>query len=126
MTEAGHLWAVAFDDVSRADRVCGEIIKLAERHRLILLDWTVAVRFIDGSFTVDGEPLFASQPARPLGELPGKPRLGGASANRCGRRCFYRWHPDRRLHRRRFHSGSQRHSCSRALRSCSLLTEQRT
>jgi uncharacterized membrane protein len=58
MTETSHLWAVAFDDVSRADRVCGEIIKLAEQHRLILLDWTVAVRFIDGSFTVGGEPLF--------------------------------------------------------------------
>ncbi len=49
---------MAFDDVSRADRVCGEIIKLAERHSLILLDWTVAVRFVDGSFTVGGEPLF--------------------------------------------------------------------
>jgi uncharacterized membrane protein len=58
MTETSHLWAVAFDDVSRADQVCGEIIKLAEWHRLILLDWTVAVRFIDGSFTVGGEPLF--------------------------------------------------------------------
>jgi uncharacterized membrane protein len=58
MTDASHLWAVAFDDVSRADRVCAEIIKLAERHCLILLDWTVAVRSIDGSFTVGGEPLF--------------------------------------------------------------------
>ena len=57
MTETSHLWAVAFDDVSRADRVCGEIVKLAEQHRLILLDWTVAVRFSDGAFTVGGEPL---------------------------------------------------------------------
>jgi uncharacterized membrane protein len=58
MTDAGHLWAVGFDDVSRADQVCAEIIKLAEQHCLILLDWTVAVRFVDGSFTVGGEPLF--------------------------------------------------------------------
>jgi|HubBroStandDraft_6_1064221.scaffolds.fasta_scaffold20803_2 uncharacterized membrane protein len=57
MTDSGHLWAVGFDGVSRADRVCGEIIKLAERHSLTLLDWTVAVRSLDGSFTVDGEPL---------------------------------------------------------------------
>lgn len=58
MTETSHLWAVAFDDVSRANQVCGEIIKLAEQHRLTLLDWTVAVRFIDGAFTVGGEPLY--------------------------------------------------------------------
>ena len=57
MNDAGHLWAVGFDDVSRAEQVRGEIIKLAERHSLILLDWTVAVRALDGSFTVDGEPL---------------------------------------------------------------------
>jgi uncharacterized membrane protein len=57
MIDAGHLWAVGFDDVSRAERVRGEIFKLAERHSLKLLDWTVAVRSADGSFTVDGEPL---------------------------------------------------------------------
>jgi uncharacterized membrane protein len=57
MTDAGHLWAVGFDGVSRAEQVCGEIIKLVERHSLNLLDWTVAVRSLDGSFTVDGEPL---------------------------------------------------------------------
>ena len=57
MTDAGHLWAVGFDDVSGADRVCGEIVKLAERHSFILLDWTVAVRSFDGSLTVGGEPL---------------------------------------------------------------------
>ncbi len=57
MTETSHLWAVAFDNISRADQVCGEVIKLADQHRLILLDWTVAVRFSDGAFTVGGEPL---------------------------------------------------------------------
>jgi uncharacterized membrane protein len=76
MTDAGHLWAVAFDDVSRADRVCGEIIKLADRHRLILLDWTVAVRFSDGSFTVDGEPLFQASPRGRLGNFLASLALG--------------------------------------------------
>jgi uncharacterized membrane protein len=57
MSDAGHLWAVGFDGVTRAEQVRGEIIKLAERHSLTLLDWTVAVRSLDGSFTVDGEPL---------------------------------------------------------------------
>jgi uncharacterized membrane protein len=57
MPNVGHLWAVGFDDVSGADRVCGQIIKLAERHCLVLADWTVGVRYSDGSFTVGGEPL---------------------------------------------------------------------
>jgi uncharacterized membrane protein len=57
MPDVGHLWAVGFDDVSGADRVCGQIVKLAERHCLVLTDWTVAVRYRDGSFTVGGEPL---------------------------------------------------------------------
>jgi uncharacterized membrane protein len=57
MPDFGHLWAVGFDDVSGADRVGGEILKLAERHCLVLADWTVAVRSADGSFTVGGEPL---------------------------------------------------------------------
>jgi uncharacterized membrane protein len=51
------LWAVGYDDVSSADRLCGQIIKLAEQHHLVLIDWTVAVCYDDGSFTVGGEPL---------------------------------------------------------------------
>jgi uncharacterized membrane protein len=57
MPDVGHLWAVAFDDVSRADQVRERVTQLAQRHLLILLDWTVAVRHVDGSFTLDGEPL---------------------------------------------------------------------
>jgi uncharacterized membrane protein len=57
MSNLGHLWAVGYDDVSSADRLCGQIIKLAQQHRLVLIDWTVAVRYDDGSFTVGGEPL---------------------------------------------------------------------
>jgi uncharacterized membrane protein len=65
MSEVGHLWAVGFDDVSRAEQVRGKVIELAERHSLVLVDWTVAVRFADGSFTVDGEPpLQASEGGR--------------------------------------------------------------
>jgi uncharacterized membrane protein len=62
MSDSGHIWAVAFDGVTRADLVCGEVKKLAERHSLILDDWAIAVRSADGSFTVDGEPLL--QPTR--------------------------------------------------------------
>jgi uncharacterized membrane protein len=58
MPDVGHLWAVGFDDVSAADRVRDQVIKLAERHSLVLADTTVAVRYSDGSFTVGGEPLF--------------------------------------------------------------------
>jgi uncharacterized membrane protein len=62
MSNSGHIWAVAFDDVSRADLVCGEVKKLAERHSLILDDWAIAVRSVDGTFTVDGEPLLQPKP----------------------------------------------------------------
>jgi len=76
MTEAGHLWAVGFDDVSGAERVCSEIIKLAERHSLVLLDWTVAVRAFDGSFTVDGEPLLQPSPRGRLANFLASLALG--------------------------------------------------
>jgi uncharacterized membrane protein len=57
MSDVGHLWAVAFDDVSRADQVRESVAQLAQRHLFVLLDWTVAVRYGDGSFSLDGEPL---------------------------------------------------------------------
>ena len=57
MPDTGHLWAVGYDDVSRAKRVCSQIIQLAEQHSLILRDWAVAVRSADGSLALDGEPL---------------------------------------------------------------------
>jgi uncharacterized membrane protein len=59
---AGHLWAVAYDDMERADQVREQIARLgwgagkAGRY-LVLLDAAVAVRHPDGSFTLDQKPL---------------------------------------------------------------------
>src|SRR5262245_54069184 len=56
MTDVGHLWAVGYDDVRRAEQMRDEITRLSERHCLVLRDTAVAVRHADGSFTLDGEP----------------------------------------------------------------------
>ena len=57
MTRRGHLWAVGFDDTGRAACVRDEITRLAwEKRQLILRDAAVAVRYPDGSFTLNGEP----------------------------------------------------------------------
>jgi uncharacterized membrane protein len=57
MSNCGHLWAIGFDDPRRAARFREEITRLGwEKHDLILRDIAVAVRFPDGSFTLNGEP----------------------------------------------------------------------
>jgi uncharacterized membrane protein len=57
MSKCGHLWAIGFDDTGRAAQVRDEIISLGwVMHDLILLDVAVAVRYPDGSFTLNGEP----------------------------------------------------------------------
>jgi uncharacterized membrane protein len=56
MPNSGHLWAVGFDDIERAAQFRDEIARLADRKCLILLDTAVAVRFPDGSVTLNGEP----------------------------------------------------------------------
>jgi uncharacterized membrane protein len=57
MSTSGRLWAIGFDDTDRAAKVCDEIARLGwEKHELILLDVAVAVRYRDGSFTLNGEP----------------------------------------------------------------------
>ena len=56
MTTSGHLWAVGYDDMERANQVRDEIIRLGwDRHYLILQDVAVVVRHPDGSFTLDRE-----------------------------------------------------------------------
>src|SRR5262249_34041754 len=60
MTAAAHLWAVGYDDMERAGRVRDEVARLGENHCLILLDTAVAVRYPDGSLTLDGEPFAAA------------------------------------------------------------------
>ena len=56
MADVGHLWAVGYDDVRSAEQIRDEIARLSERHCLVLRDSAVAVRYADGSFTLDGEP----------------------------------------------------------------------
>jgi uncharacterized membrane protein len=56
MTRCANLWAVAFDDTGRAALFRDEVAKLGwEQHSLNLLDMAVAVRYPDGTFTVNGE-----------------------------------------------------------------------
>ena len=61
MTKAGHLWAIGYDDMGRAEQVRHEILKLGNKHCLILLDTAVVVRYTDGCVTLNGEP-FVSGP----------------------------------------------------------------
>jgi uncharacterized membrane protein len=53
----GNLWAIAFDDMARAEQVRDDITRLAwSNHYLILADEAVVVRHPDGHFTFDREP----------------------------------------------------------------------
>jgi uncharacterized membrane protein len=61
MTTASHLWAIAYDDMHRADQVREEISRLGwdtgeAGKYLILLDIAVVIRHPDGSFTFDRKP----------------------------------------------------------------------
>jgi uncharacterized membrane protein len=54
MKSGDHLWAVAFDDMERANQVRDEIVRLGwVENYLILNDVVVVVRHSDGSFTLD-------------------------------------------------------------------------
>src|SRR5215470_14224031 len=54
MTKSGHLWAVGYDDMGRANQVRDEIINLGwNKQYLELDDVAVVVRHPDGSFTFD-------------------------------------------------------------------------
>ena len=57
MAKSGHLWAIGYDDMARADQVRDEIISLGwgTTHYLMLDDVAVVVRHPDGSFTLDRE-----------------------------------------------------------------------
>jgi uncharacterized membrane protein len=92
MTQGGHLWAVGYADVGRAERVRQEIIRLGATRCLTVLDTAVAVRHPDGTVTLDGEPLVAPTPfgGRTLAGLLaalalGAPPLTGAAAGALAR-----------------------------------------
>ncbi len=55
MSAAAHLWAVGFDNIQRADEFRAEVVELAKRKCLTLLDSAVVVRSSDGTVTLDGE-----------------------------------------------------------------------
>ena len=56
MTSSGHLWAIGYDHMERADQVRDKIINLGwGMHHLILEDVAVVVRHLDGSFTLGRE-----------------------------------------------------------------------
>ena len=61
MSTGAHLWAIAYDDLARADRVRDEITNLGwgsgrAGKYLLLDDIAVVVRHADGSFTFDRQP----------------------------------------------------------------------
>ena len=61
MSKCGNLWAIGFDNMGRAAQFRDEITRLGwKKHDLILLDVAVAVRYPDGSFTLNGEPFPAA------------------------------------------------------------------
>jgi len=54
---SGHLWAIGYDDMERADQVRDDITRIGwDEHYLLLSDVAVVVRHPDGSLTVDREP----------------------------------------------------------------------
>jgi uncharacterized membrane protein len=60
MSTIRHLWAVGFDDTERADEVRDRITKLGRySDDLMIKDVAVVVRYHDGSFTLNRQPLAA-------------------------------------------------------------------
>jgi len=56
MTNGEHLWAVAYDDMGRANQVRTAVVRLGwDQNKLLLSDVAVVVRHLDGSFTLDRE-----------------------------------------------------------------------
>ena len=69
MATSGHLWAIGYDDMGRADQMREKIVSLGwDKHYLLLNDVAVVVRHSDGSFTLDRKP------------FPAAPNILGCSA----------------------------------------------
>ena len=52
-----HLWAVAYDDLARAEQVRAELVSLAGAEQyLLLLDIAILARQADGSYSLDRKP----------------------------------------------------------------------
>jgi uncharacterized membrane protein len=111
MTSAAHLWAVGYDDTTRAEQVRDEIVRLAwgagrAGKYLILEDIAVVVRHPDGHFTFDRKPfpglanILTCTGAGFLAGLVLAAPLTGATPGSSGRQ--------RRLRRRRLPGRQQR------------------
>ena len=60
MTTTKHLWAIGFDDMTRADQVRDKIVRIErDRNELILKDVVVVAHHPDGSLTIDRQPVAA-------------------------------------------------------------------
>src|SRR5262245_4117283 len=59
MSGAAHLWAIGYPDMGRAEQVRAKLSALSDTHSLVLLETAVAVRYPDGSVTLDGVPFVA-------------------------------------------------------------------
>jgi uncharacterized membrane protein len=57
MIQGAHLWAVGYEDMMGAQQLRAAVASLGDEHCLILLDTAVAVRYPDGTLTLNGEPL---------------------------------------------------------------------
>ena len=60
MVKGGHLWAIGYDHMERAEEVRAEVARLHERHCLTVLDTAVVVRYPDGCLTLNGEQFVAA------------------------------------------------------------------
>jgi uncharacterized membrane protein len=61
MTNSAHLWAVGYDDVTRAEHSREVVVALAGTQKYIrLLDIAILLRSADGSLTFNGKPFSAS------------------------------------------------------------------
>jgi uncharacterized membrane protein len=56
MADAAHLWAIGFADISGAEQVRRDVVRLGEQHALVVLDTAVVVHYPDGCVTLEGEP----------------------------------------------------------------------
>jgi uncharacterized membrane protein len=87
MIKGGHLWAIGYEDLERAEQVRAHITRLGERHCLVLLDTAVVVCYPDGCVTLDGERFVPATKFRRQGFASflaalalGAPPLTGAAA----------------------------------------------
>jgi uncharacterized membrane protein len=94
MTNGGHLWAIGYNDMERAEQVRAQVAGLAESRCLILIDTAVVVCYPDGSVTLNGEPFVSAPQLRGhsfvsflAGLALGAPPLTGGAAGAFARAC---------------------------------------